>query len=76
MDNTAAMDAIRRPETILGVLGGLGPAASADFLRLLARLAPAERDQDHPVVYMYSNPQISDRSAAILGDGPSPEGDL
>ncbi len=76
MDNTAATDPIRRPETILGVLGGLGPAASADFLRLLARLAPAERDQDHPVVCMYSNPQIPDRSAAILGRGPSPEGDL
>lgn len=61
---------------ILGVYGGLGPAASAEFMRLLAERAPAEVDQDHPVVYVYSNPQIPDRSSAIMGQGASPEGDL
>lgn len=64
------------PSKILGVYGGLGPAASAEFLRLLAEMAPAKVDQDHPIVYMYSNPQIPDRSAAIMGMGPSPEEDL
>ena len=29
------------PEKILGVYGGLGPAASAEFMRLLAAMAPA-----------------------------------
>ena len=37
---------------ILGVLGGMGPAASAEFLKILAEKYPAEKDQDHPVVYM------------------------
>ena len=30
-----------RPEKILGVLGGMGPAAAAEFLRILARDCPA-----------------------------------
>ncbi len=62
--------------TILGVFGGLGPAASAEFMRRLAALAPARCDQEHPVVYVYSNPQIPDRTDSILGKGPSPEADL
>ncbi len=60
------------PEKVLGILGGLGPAATAEFLRLLAVLAPAGRDQEHPKIILYSNPAIPDRSSAILGKGPSP----
>ena len=37
-----------RPKKVLGVLGGMGPAATADFLRLLAEKAPASCDQEHP----------------------------
>ncbi|HOK20036.1 MAG TPA: aspartate racemase, partial [Thermosynergistes sp.] len=37
-------------DKVLGVLGGMGPAATAEFLRLLTILAPAAKDQDHPVV--------------------------
>ncbi|MFM7414447.1 MAG: aspartate/glutamate racemase family protein, partial [Alphaproteobacteria bacterium] len=32
---------------ILGVLGGMGPLASACFMQRLTLLTPAERDQDH-----------------------------
>src|SRR5438309_1000675 len=32
---------------ILGVLGGMGPLASAQFMLRLTLLTPAERDQDH-----------------------------
>ncbi|MDN5319304.1 MAG: aspartate racemase [Thermovirga sp.] len=59
---------------ILGVLGGMGPAATAEFLRLLATMAPAQRDQDHPKIYLLSNPQIPDRTQAILGAGENPFG--
>lgn len=62
--------------TILGVLGGMGPAATAEFMRLLTALAPASCDQEHPVVYVYGNPQLPDRSTAIMGKGPSPEPQL
>jgi aspartate racemase len=57
---------------VLGVLGGMGPAATADFLLRLARLTPAARDQDHLPTIVYSDPQTPDRSDAILGRGPSP----
>jgi len=50
----------------------MGPAAGAEFLRLLARDAPAKRDQDHPRVIMLSDPSIPDRTEAILGQGEDP----
>lgn len=59
-------------EPALGVLGGMGPAATADFLLRLASLTPAKTDQDHVPTVVYSDPQTPDRSDAILGIGPSP----
>ena len=59
----------RQPDKILGVLGGMGPAAAAEFLRLLAERAPVSRDQEHAVTYLLSDPQVPDRSSAILGTG-------
>ena len=63
----------------LGVLGGLGPAASAEFLRQLAAKCPANIDQEHPVVYMIADCEIPDRGTAIwawragaAGLSPSP----
>ena len=60
-------------EKILGVLGGMGPAASAEFLKILAEKYPASKDQDHPVIYMISDPKIPDRGSAIAGEGEDPE---
>ena len=62
----------QRPSEILGILGGMGPAATAEFLRLLSVFAPAEKDQDHPRVYLLSDPWIPDRTEAIIGNGPDP----
>ncbi len=56
----------------LGVLGGMGPAAAAEFLRLLAVHAPAHCDQEHPVVYLLGDASLPDRSTAMLGLGESP----
>ena len=59
--------------TRLGVLGGMGPLATADFLRKIVEATPAERDQDHLPVVVYSVPQIPDRLDPILrGAGQSP----
>lgn len=57
---------------MLGVLGGMGPAATADFLSKFVALTPAHRDQEHLPVLATIAPQIPDRSSAILGEGPSP----
>jgi aspartate racemase len=54
----------------------MGPAASAEFMRLLAARAPARKDQEHPVVYLLSDTRIPDRSAALTGSGPDPQAQL
>jgi len=61
-----------KPHRVLGVLGGMGPAATAEFLRLLAGLAGVDNDQDHPQIILFSNPHIPDRTAAIIGGGEDP----
>ncbi|MDR3511527.1 MAG: amino acid racemase [Caulobacteraceae bacterium] len=62
---------VQRQRTI-GVLGGMGPAATVDFLAKIIAATPAVRDQDHVPVIVRNVPQIPDRSEAILagGDGP------
>lgn len=56
----------------IGVIGGMGPAATADFLARLVVAAGAARDEDHPRVFVDSNPNVPDRNAARGGGGPSP----
>jgi aspartate racemase len=55
---------------ILGVLGGMGPAATLDFLGKLQAYTPAQRDQDHIRVLMDLNPQVPDRNVPGAGAGP------
>jgi aspartate racemase len=57
---------------LLGVLGGMGPLAAADFFRKLVSLTPARCDQEHIPLVIYSVPQIPDRVAAINDGGESP----
>lgn len=57
---------------LLGVLGGMGPLATADFLTKLVAETPATRDQDHIPYVAYGVPQIPERPAAILHGGESP----
>jgi aspartate racemase len=61
-----------RNRKVIGVLGGMGPAATADFFQKLIRVTPAKSDQEHLQVLIYSNPQIPDRTAAVRGEGPDP----
>lgn len=59
-------------EKVLGVLGGMGPLASAQFMLRLTLLTPADRDQDHIPAILWSDPRVPDRNAARLGNGPDP----
>jgi aspartate racemase len=45
----------------LGVLGGMGPAATVAFLARVQALTPAEGDEDHVRVVMDMNPQVPNR---------------
>lgn len=57
---------------ILGILGGMGPAATAEFLRLLALHTPAKTDQEHIITYIVGDPTIPDRTEFILGGSLNP----
>lgn len=60
----------------LGIIGGLGPMATAYFLRLVIEMTDAKTDQEHIEVLLHSKPQIPDRTRYILGlsdENPMPE---
>ena len=59
-------------EKIIGILGGMGPEASADLYMRIIKATPVNRDQDHYRIIIDSNPKVPDRTPAILGTGPSP----
>lgn len=56
----------------IGILGGMGPLATADLFRKIVTLTRAGCDGDHIRVYIDSNSSIPDRTAAILNGGPDP----
>lgn len=56
----------RRPP--VGVIGGVGPQATAYFLDMVVRLTAAERDQDHLDMVVLNHASIPDRTAFILGE--------
>lgn len=58
----------------VGVLGGMGPAATVDFMQKVICATPAARDQDHIPLIVHAVPQIPDRTDAIQAgnDGPFP----
>lgn len=59
----------------LGIVGGMGPAATCDLMEKIIALTAAGRDQDHIHVIADVNTNIPDRTAAILhgGEDPAPE---
>ena len=56
----------------IGILGGMGPMATADLFRKITALTGAGRDSDHIRIYIDSNASIPDRTAAILEGGEDP----
>ena len=52
----------------LGVIGGLGPMATAYFMELLTQMSDAKTDQEHMEILVYSKPDIADRTKYILGE--------
>lgn len=52
----------------IGVLGGMGPQATVDFMHEIIARTPASKDQEHIRLLVDSNPQAPDRQAALKGD--------
>lgn len=60
-------------DRVVGVLGGMGPGATAAFLQaVLDHAGPVELDQQHIPLIVFNNPKVPDRNAALDGRGPSP----
>ncbi|MFP1927813.1 aspartate/glutamate racemase family protein [Lonsdalea quercina] len=59
-------------DCLIGVLGGMGPLATADLVQKIIVSTPADRDQDHVPLVVWNVPQIPDRQKALAGTGPSP----
>ena len=57
---------------IVGIVGGMGPECAADLLHRITELTVVRREQDHLHVVLDSNPEIPDRTRAILDGGESP----
>lgn len=59
-------------DKVIGIIGGMGPEATADFYIKIIKATKAKKDQEHFRVIIDSNAKIPDRTEAILGTGESP----
>ncbi len=67
---------MRKANTILGVIGGLGPMATVYFMELVTAMTAADTDQEHLEMIVRSAPHIPDRTSYILDhtqESPLPE---
>ncbi len=59
-------------KSVLGVVGGLGPLASAEFLRTIYEHGLSDLEQESPTVIVYSDPTFPDRTEAFLNGNSEP----
>lgn len=65
LDLIAQVPPSLKPRVVLGIFGGMGPAATADCYAKVVAATPATRDQEHLPTLIYSLPQVPDRTTAI-----------
>ncbi|PWD69245.1 aspartate racemase [Dickeya dianthicola] len=56
----------------IGIVGGVGPAATVDFVGKIVRHTRANKDQEHIKLVIEQNPQIPDRTENLIGNGTDP----
>ena len=56
----------------VGIIGGMGPMATADLIYNIVSQTKAEKDSDHVHLLVDSDGSVPDRTAAILNGGESP----
>lgn len=60
------------PQKVIGILGGMGPAATGELFNRIVNNTVAKTDQEHVNMIIINDPQIPDRTNYILGKGESP----
>jgi aspartate racemase len=63
---------VSAPTKTVGLIGGMGPAATLDFFGRILKRTKALRDEDHLRVIIDNNTKVPGRDAASKGEGPSP----
>ena len=64
--NTESYLANLSSDSIIGILGGMGPEATIYLYNLILHATPAQRDQDHIHTIINSNPKIPNRVKSII----------
>lgn len=65
----------KRSDKTVGIIGGMGPEATAELMRQIIRATPAEDDCDHVRMIVDNDPEIPSRIKAIIeggGEDPGP----
>ncbi len=57
---------------VIGILGGMGPAATVELFSRIVKNTSAKTDQDHINTVIINDPQIPDRTEFIFGNGENP----
>lgn len=72
-DHADAESADSSPSKIVGILGGMGPAATVDLMQRIIAGTPASDDADHIHMLVDNNPKVPSRIKALIDKtGPSP----
>lgn len=64
----------QQAETLVGVIGGVGPLATAYFVQLLVQLTDARTDQEHVNAIVFNHASIPDRTAYVLHESSADPG--
>lgn len=59
-------------DKVVGVIGGMGPDATVDFMARVLAHTPSAADQDHVRMLVDHNPRIPSRQRAMRGEGANP----
>lgn len=63
-------------ESSLGIIGGMGPEATVQFMQYVIEETPADNDQEHIRMTVLNDPTIPDRNTAIIENGEDPRPQL
>jgi len=58
----------RKKGSVLGIVGGMGPLASAEFLRTIYEHCLGPHEQEAPRIFLDSDPTFPDRTEALLSN--------
>jgi len=62
----------QKVDKVIGILGGMGPMATIDFMSKIVSQTEVKTEQEHLRIIVYNNPKIPSRIDAFSPGNPSP----